>query len=54
MGADYVDDPVFLADTRVQAESLLYSLKQAARRYTSIYIDKAEFMSFKQNEASLN
>ena len=50
--ADYAGDPALLANTPAQAESLLHSLEQAARRINFyIYSDKTEFMRFKQDVA---
>ena len=41
MDVDYADDIALLANTPIQAQSLLYSLELAA--------DKIEFMCFKQS-----
>ena len=50
MNANYVDDLVLLTNTPAQAESLLYSLEQAARRINCyVNSDKTESMYFKQN-----
>ena len=48
--ADYADDLVLIANTLDQAESLLYSLKQATEGIGH-YVNKTEFMCFKQKRA---
>ena len=48
--ADYTDDQVLLANTPVQAESLLYSLEQAAIGISlHMNSDKTGFMCFKED-----
>ena len=49
MDADYTNDIVFLANTPIQAESLLHSLEQAAGSIgLHVNADKTEYMSFNQ------
>ena len=52
-GADVVNDLAFLANTTAQAESLLHSLKQAARGI-GLYVNanKTKFTCFKQEGAT--
>ena len=50
MDADYADDIAFLANTPVQAESMLHSLEQASGGI-GLYgnTDKSEYMYFNQS-----
>ena len=52
INTDYVDDLVLLANTSVQAISLLHSLEQAACGI-DLYVnsDKTDFMCFNQVDA---
>ena len=53
-GADYADDLVLLANTPIQAESLLHSLEQAAG-VIGLYMNtnKTVFMCFKQKGGTI-
>ena len=48
---DYADDLALLANTVAQAESLLYSLKQAEGIRLHVNVNKTEYMCFKQQGA---
>ena len=54
MDTDYADDIVLLANTPTQAESLLYSLEQAAGSFSPyVNADKMEYMCFNQKMVAL-